>query len=215
MSSARPASSRARVVRSRASRCRRRAPRPARIAAGEDVLRDRQVRAEVDFLVDGADAQLLRVHAASAAGSARPVSSMLPASGAYTPVSTLISVDLPAPFWPISACTSPARRRESTPASACTPGKARAMPRASSTIAASSRSLRVSTCASEVLACAVSIGNMASSVTMRFGIGLPATTSVDRGHELRPEQRIALDRDVELAGDHRLERALHARRSRR
>jgi hypothetical protein len=37
---------------------------------------------------------------------------MLPASGAYTPVSTLISVDLPAPFWPMSACTSPGAQRE-------------------------------------------------------------------------------------------------------
>ena len=64
-----------------------------------------------------------------------PSSSMLPASGAYTPVSTLISVDLPAPFCPMSACTSPARSVSSTPASACTPGKAREMSRASSTIA--------------------------------------------------------------------------------
>src|SRR6185369_14262378 len=67
-----------------------------------------------------------------------PSSSMLPASGAYTPVSTLISVDLPAPFWPMSACTSPARNVSSTPASACTPGKARAMSRALSTIEAPS-----------------------------------------------------------------------------
>ena len=46
-----------------------------------------------------------------------------PASRRYTPVRTLIRVDLPAPFWPISACTSPGcdarcRRRRSagTPA---------------------------------------------------------------------------------------------------
>src|SRR6185295_16939572 len=62
---------------------------------------------------------------------------MLPASGAYTPVSTLISVDLPAPFWPMSAWTSPARSVSSTPARACTPGKAREMSRALSTIAVS------------------------------------------------------------------------------
>src|SRR5688572_5213202 len=66
-----------------------------------------------------------------------PESSMLPVSGAYRPVSTLISVDLPAPFCPMSACTSPARSVSSTPASACTPGKAREMSRALSTIALS------------------------------------------------------------------------------
>src|SRR4051812_16538074 len=66
----------------------------------------------------------------------RPSSSMLPASGAYTPVSTLIKVDLPAPFCPISACTSPARSVSSTPSSACTPGNAREMPCARNTIAA-------------------------------------------------------------------------------
>src|SRR3954466_4510479 len=64
-------------------------------------------------------------------------SSMLPESGAHTPVSTLISVDFPAPFWPMSACTSPARSVSPTPLSACTPGKAREMSRALSTIAAS------------------------------------------------------------------------------
>jgi hypothetical protein len=37
-----------------------------------------------------------------------PLSCSVPASGGYTPVSTLISVDLPAPFCPISAWTSPA-----------------------------------------------------------------------------------------------------------
>src|SRR6185436_727605 len=47
----------------------------------------------------------------------------MPASMPYTPVSTLIRVDLPAPFSPISACTSPGRSRKSTPSSARTPGK--------------------------------------------------------------------------------------------
>src|SRR6187200_1483328 len=56
-----------------------------------------------------------------------------PASAGWTPVSTLMSVDLPAPFWPIRACTSPARRRKSTPESASTPVKRRVSPRASST----------------------------------------------------------------------------------
>src|SRR5688572_21011001 len=59
-----------------------------------------------------------------------PSSSMLPASGGNTPVSTLISVDLPAPFWPISACTSPARKQRSTSSKALVPAKRLPMPRA-------------------------------------------------------------------------------------
>src|SRR5688500_9176311 len=39
-----------------------------------------------------------------------------------------ISVDLPAPFSPRSACTSPARRSKSTPSLATTPGKRFVMP---------------------------------------------------------------------------------------
>src|SRR5688572_31569 len=40
----------------------------------------------------------------------------------------LTSVDLPAPFSPSSACTSPGRRSKLTPSSARTPGKLLAMP---------------------------------------------------------------------------------------
>src|SRR5262249_45392776 len=39
------------------------------------------------------------------------------------PVITLIRVDFPAPFSPTSACTSPGRRSNDTPLSACTPAK--------------------------------------------------------------------------------------------
>src|SRR6476620_2798558 len=46
-----------------------------------------------------------------------------PSSGWYTPVRTLMRVDLPAPFSPMSACTSPARAVKSTEDSAFTPGK--------------------------------------------------------------------------------------------
>src|SRR4051812_4884539 len=54
----------------------------------------------------------------------RPSKTTSPTSRSYTPVRILISVDLPAPFWPMSACTSP--RRTSKPASrrAGTPLKA-------------------------------------------------------------------------------------------
>ncbi|CAM2339414.1 hypothetical protein BVIET440_180125 [Burkholderia vietnamiensis] len=43
-----------------------------------------------------------------------------------------ISVDLPAPFSPISACTVPRRTRNCTPSSATTPGKDLPTPRTSS-----------------------------------------------------------------------------------
>ena len=56
----------------------------------------------------------------SATGS--PSHSICPASGWCTPASTLISVDLPAPFWPSRQCTSPARTSSCTPSSARTPG---------------------------------------------------------------------------------------------
>ena len=52
-----------------------------------------------------------------------PSRSISPESGLYTPVSTLTSVDFPAPFWPMIACTSPLKRRKSTCDNAFTPGK--------------------------------------------------------------------------------------------
>src|SRR5438067_1805072 len=48
-----------------------------------------------------------------------------------------ISVDLPAPFSPSSACTSPGRSSKSTRSSATTPGNRFVMPRISRTVAAS------------------------------------------------------------------------------
>src|SRR5829696_9731665 len=44
-----------------------------------------------------------------------------PPSGSTGPVMILISVDLPAPFSPMSACTSPARSSSEALLSACTP----------------------------------------------------------------------------------------------
>ena len=61
-----------------------------------------------------------------------PSMEMVPSSLEYTPVSTLMSVDLPAPFSPISAWISPLRRVKSTPSSARTPGKNLQIPRNSS-----------------------------------------------------------------------------------
>src|SRR5664279_3614344 len=52
-----------------------------------------------------------------------PLKRMLPLSGVYTPPISLISVDLPAPFSPIRAWTSPTCTSRSTRSSACTPAK--------------------------------------------------------------------------------------------
>src|SRR5262245_1742229 len=59
----------------------------------------------------------------------RPPSSMVPASGTYAPESTFISVLLPAPFSPMSACTSPGLTSRSTPPSATTAPNRFAIPR--------------------------------------------------------------------------------------
>src|SRR3954451_2068353 len=58
---------------------------------------------------------------------------MVPPSMLYTPVSALIRVDFPAPFSPMSACTSPGRSRKPTPSTALTPGKPTVMSRISTT----------------------------------------------------------------------------------
>src|SRR5688572_11457713 len=60
--------------------------------------------------------------------SCSPRHAMVPSSGWCAPASTLISVDLPAPFWPRRQCTSPARTSRSTPSRARTPGNVLTMP---------------------------------------------------------------------------------------
>src|SRR6185436_6831321 len=54
----------------------------------------------------------------------RPRTVTRPASGRSRPAMIFISVDLPAPFSPTSACTVPGFTRIDTPSSATTPGKA-------------------------------------------------------------------------------------------
>ena len=88
-----------------AGRCR---PPAQRLAAHEDVLGDRQVGEERRLLVDDRDARVARP-ARRAWSNGSPPSVIVPASRRCTPASTLTSVDLPAPFSPTSACTSPAR----------------------------------------------------------------------------------------------------------
>ena len=57
-----------------------------------------------------------------------PSIAMLPASARYAPASTFIKVDLPAPFSPTSACTSPRLTSNETPSSARTPGNTFTIP---------------------------------------------------------------------------------------
>ena len=103
-------------------------PRPPVDAAPEapglererDVLGDGEIREERRLLVDRRDAQRSRcdrVHARLRG----PETISVPASGVSAPVMIRMSVDLPAPFSPTSACTSPARRSKETPVSAWTP----------------------------------------------------------------------------------------------
>src|SRR6185437_9106922 len=54
-----------------------------------------------------------------------------PSSGLAEPLMTLARVDLPEPFSPVSACTSPARIAKSTWFSATTPGNVLVAPRTS------------------------------------------------------------------------------------
>src|SRR5918999_2895736 len=56
--------------------------------------------------------------------TSRTSSAIVPASGVTEPAMTFISVDLPAPFSPSRAWTSPASTSKSTPVRACTPGYA-------------------------------------------------------------------------------------------
>src|SRR3954471_22896860 len=58
-----------------------------------------------------------------------PCQSTSPSSGWCAPESTLIRVDLPAPFWPSRQWTSPVRTSRSMPSSARTPGNCLTMPR--------------------------------------------------------------------------------------
>jgi len=60
--------------------------------------------------------------------TSRPRKKIFPSSFGYTPVSTFIRVDLPAPFSPTSACTSPAFRSKRALFNACTPAKRFSIP---------------------------------------------------------------------------------------
>ena len=92
-------------------------PEPTRFAAEGDVLRDREVRQQVDLLVDRADAGLLRLVRRAEPDRPSRRAAARPRTAASAPVIALIRVDLPAPFSPMSECTSPGNSRKSTPSS--------------------------------------------------------------------------------------------------
>ena len=105
-------------------------PNASRFPAEHRVLGDREVRHQVDLLVHGADPGSLRLRR-TAHVDRLAASRISPESARYTPVSVLISVDLPAPFSPSRACTSPGRSRIDTSSRARTPGNDTVIPRIS------------------------------------------------------------------------------------
>ena len=76
---------------------------PRDLVAEVDVLGHVEVRDQVELLVDGGDALLDRLGRRGERRPSSPSQVMVPSSGWWKPESTLISVDLPAPFWPEQA----------------------------------------------------------------------------------------------------------------
>ena len=81
--------------------------RAERVIAHDDVLRDAEIREQRRLLVDHREARVARV-VRGVEVDRLAVDEHVAASRRTTPPSTLTSVDLPAPFSPISARTSPA-----------------------------------------------------------------------------------------------------------
>ena len=100
-------------------------PKRTRLAVERQVLGDGQVGRDIDFLGEERDARGFRL--GDRARRERPCRpsrcspDQVPAG--WTPDSTWISVDLPAPFWPSSATISPGAIVRSTLSTATTPGK--------------------------------------------------------------------------------------------
>ena len=70
------------------------------------------------MLMDDRDPELLRDRRREAARPGAPSKTIVPLSGAVAPEATFISVDLPAPFSPSRACTSPGSTSNETSVSA-------------------------------------------------------------------------------------------------
>ena len=80
-----------------------------RLAAHHDVLRDREVGEQRRLLVDDGDARVARVGGAVEVRGLVVDEDARPCRGRVTPASSRTMVDLPAPFSPTSARTSPGR----------------------------------------------------------------------------------------------------------
>ncbi len=74
-----------------------------------------------------------RLCATLVGGLSTPSTTTVPARIGSVPVSAPMRVDLPAPFSPMSACTSPGRSARSTPSSTRTPESSTVIPRSSTT----------------------------------------------------------------------------------
>src|SRR5262245_29449221 len=134
-----------------------------------------------------------------------PARRISPASGVCTPVRALTSVDLPAPFSPSNACTSPGNSRKSTSANAFTPGNVTVMPLMSTTGSSLTNSVLP-----------VRQGRLRLLLRERGLLGDHALRHVLAGHDLLrqvhqlwAEQRVALDDVVELAVGQRLHAVVH------
>jgi hypothetical protein len=88
----------------------------------QHVLAHRQIGQERGMLVHDREPELPRDSGVRPSDSVPPIS-IVPESGTSDPEATAMSVDLPAPFSPSNACTSPARAANVTSESATTPGK--------------------------------------------------------------------------------------------
>src|SRR3954449_6416131 len=135
--------------------------------------------------------------------TATPPSRTMPASRAKMPVSTLIRVDLPAPFSPTSAWTSPGISERETSSSAMTPAKCFVTP-CTSRIGSSA----IVTASVRVLDVVAGVGLVEQPI-LDDHLGrdrLAVEEALDRVEGQRSEARVGLHRGAEVAADDRLER---------
>src|SRR5215217_7521500 len=133
--------------------------------------------------------------------TSRPSRVIRHASRRYAPVRILIRVDLPAPFWPMTAWTSPRPTVSEAPSRARTPGKALLIP---SIWRRGAGALIGSVGRGQVL---LGVGGVEELVGVDDlgGDRLPGRIGQGGLGRLGPEPRVALVAGPELAVDDRLE----------